>query len=189
MKQPASTCITPSLVERRLKSSVNPIGQTRRTFFRRSTATGLAVAAATLPAELDAKPASNPTGSRYPMSLSVSQNVDLESGLRLGEPDVTPAEVYAVSQFPPGGRRVVAPDYVVCSATWPIAEPEGVSGNTPREEADLHVHHRSVVSAVYTMVMPKGTAPPLPPAIVMDDYLPLVPAEWTIDVERPRYNE
>ena len=291
MKQQASPRIAPSQAERKLKSAIKPIGQTRRTFLRRSTATGLAVAAATLPAELDAQTASNPSGSWYPMSLPVSQNVDLDcdtmvnaavaaanlrgftavtaatvrayqgwnagqrltrqltqtvawqewrttptekptkfrslswayapliekwdprpasfhptqaekvgfylsingGGLadvfRLGEPYVKPAEVYALSPFPPGGQGVVAPDYVVTFATWPVPEPAGVSVNTLREEADFHVHHQSAVSAAYTMVIPTGAAPPLPPVIVMNNYLPPVPAQWTIDVKRPTEEE
>ncbi len=44
MKQPASPSIIPSQAERKLKSAIKPIGQTRRTFLRRSGAAGMLLA-------------------------------------------------------------------------------------------------------------------------------------------------
>jgi hypothetical protein len=84
MKRPTDSRIVPSQAERKLKSAIKPIGQTRRTFLKKTSATGLA-AVVSLPSELDAQTASTPSGSWYPMSDTDTKQITASYADVVGE--------------------------------------------------------------------------------------------------------
>ncbi len=136
MKQSGSRRIAPSQTERKLKSAIKPIGQTRRTFLRNSTQAGVACVLLGQAEEAVAQ-APSPSGTTgtgtagqwYPMSKSDSKDIsvtydDLLTALmgQLGVPPANQAlfgaQLRALYGWPAAGGFAVPPTAISQTVRW-----------------------------------------------------------------------